>query len=84
MSYYNKTVSTEERFQKIMEALKLNNEFLTTSEICREYLREPTESDVNSTGQILKVLSLAGLVQKRVDSVPGRRKQILRYWLVRK
>lgn len=82
MSYYN-IVPVEDRYAKIIQVLKDSKEYLTASQICRKYVGDYTTSDVGSTGQILKILSLAGYVERKVDSVPGRRKQIITYKLVK-
>jgi DNA-binding transcriptional regulator GbsR (MarR family) len=54
----------EVRFNKIMEVVKNSNQYLTSSEICGRYLGQYSSSDVNSTGQILNVLSYIGIVKR--------------------
>lgn len=62
---YHQLVPMEERFERIMHVLRGKQDHVTSSQICREYIGNGyTTSDVGSTGQILNVLALAGVVSK--------------------
>jgi hypothetical protein len=57
-------MAQETRFNKIMEVMKTSDKYLTSKEICSQYLDQFSESDINSTGQILNVLSYIGIVRR--------------------
>lgn len=84
MGHY-KFVSTEKRYTDIIQTLNGAKKPVTASEICRIYIGQYTTSDVGSTGQILKILALAGIVKRYATPHPhSKKKELITYELVAK
>ena len=82
MSYHT-FMSMEDRYAGIMKALQ-SGLILSPREVCNVYLGETANtSDVGSTGQILNVLALAGVVRKTTH-LAKRKMFINKYELIQK
>lgn len=71
--YSDKVMSMEDRYVGIMKAME-SGLILSSREVCQRYLGDAAnQSDVGSTGQILNVLTLAGMVRKTTHLISKNR-----------
>lgn len=67
-------MNLETRLKHIADEMNYleDGESISSKELCKKYLKEPTSSDHLSTGQILSIMALLGLVNKHA-SYAGKR-----------
>lgn len=64
--------SAEDRTEAILEVLKKSPFLLSTIEITKSYIDNPTESDKVTTGNILQILAAAKVVRRETKTIGQR------------